>query len=349
VNEPKSSRYHRLRRRAGFAAGGGTVLLLLVLLWLRPSLHGAAYVVMLVGLHELIAFPAAFYRSLVLERRYELSTETTAAWLRDHLKAAGITLGLALAAAHLVYVLIAWSPEYWWLPAAAAATGVTVILTRLAPILLLPLFYRFTPLDRPELTERVVALSRRAGVPVLGVFVWGLGAKTRRANAALTGSGATRRILLSDTLLAHYSDDEIEVILAHELAHHAHHDIRNGILLEFALLLAASYAASAALLASWQPLGLSGPADPAGMPVLLLAGGGALLVTAPLVNAFSRANERRADRFALALTGRREPFITAMRRLGAQNLEEEEPSRRTVWLFHSHPPIEERISAARTT
>ncbi|CAN5826491.1 hypothetical protein BH24ACI5_BH24ACI5_09520 [soil metagenome] len=347
MNEPKSSRYHRLRRRAGFVAGGGTVLLLLVLLWLRPSLHGAVYVVMLVGLHQLIALPAAFYRSLVLERRYELSTETTGVWLGDQLKAAGITLAFALGIAHVIYVLIAWSPEYWWLPATAAATGVTIILAWLAPIVLLPLFYKFTPLDRPELSERVVALSRQAGVPVLGVYVWGLGAKTRRANAALTGSGGTRRILLSDTLLAHYSDDEIEVILAHELAHHAHHDIRNGILLEFGLLLGAFYAASAALLAWWQPLGLSGPADPAGMPLLLLAAGGVLLVTAPLVNAFSRANERRADRFALTLTGRPEPFISAMRRLGAQNLVEEEPSRGTVWLFHTHPPIEERISMAR--
>ncbi|MEX1127163.1 MAG: M48 family metalloprotease [Vicinamibacterales bacterium] len=348
MNEPKSSRYHRLKRRAGFAAGCGTVLLLAGLLWLRPSLPLTLYVVMLVALHELIALPVAFYRSFVLERRYELSTETARAWLRDHLKAVGITLAFALVAAHVVYALIAWSPVYWWLPAAAAATAATVLLTTLAPVLLFPLFYTFTPLDRPQLTGRLVALSTRAGVPVLGVYAWGLGAKTRRANAALVGSGATRRILLSDTLLAEYSDDEIEVILAHEIAHHVHHDIRNGILLEFGLLLAASCAASAALLAWWHPLGLSGPADPAGMPLLLLAGGAVTLAAAPLVHAFSRANERRADRFALALTGLREPFVSAMRRLGAQNLIEEEPSRLTVWLFHTHPPIEQRVAAART-
>jgi STE24 endopeptidase len=349
VNEPKSSRYHRLKRRAGFAAGCGTALLLVALLWLRPSLPGAMYVLMLVGMHELIALPVAFYRSLLLERRYELSTEPARAWLRDHLKAVGITLAFALAAAQVIYTLIAWSPVYWWLPAAAAATAATVLLTTLAPVLLFPLFYTFTPLDRPQLTGRLVALSKRAGVPVLGVYAWGLGAKTRRANAALVGSGATRRILLSDTLLAEYSDDEIEVILAHEMAHHVHHDIRNGILLEFGLLLAACYAASVALGAWWQPLGLSGPADPAGMPLLLLAVGAVMLAAAPLVHAFSRANERRADRFALALTGLREPFVSAMRRLGAQNLVEEEPSRLTVWLFHTHPPIEERIAATRPT
>jgi STE24 endopeptidase len=346
VNEPKSSRYHRLKRRAGFAAGCGTVLLLVALLWLRPSLPGAVYVVLLVGLHELIALPLAIYRSFVLERRYELSTMPAGAWLRDHLKSVGITLIFALVAAHVVYRLIAWSPVYWWLPAAAAATGATVLLTRLAPILLFPLFYKFGPLERPVLTGRLVALSKRAGVPVLGVYEWGLGAKTRRANAALVGSGATRRILLSDTLLAEYSDDEIEVILAHEMGHHAHHDIRNALLLELGLLLAACYAAAVALRAWWQPFGLTGPADPAGMPLLLLAGGAVMLAAAPLVNAVSRRNERKADRFALALTGNREPFVSAMRRLGAQNLVEEEPSRVTVWLFHTHPPMEERIAAA---
>jgi STE24 endopeptidase len=347
VNEPKSSRYHRLKRRAGFAAGCGTVLLLTGLLWLRPSLHGAVYAVMLVCLHELLTVPVDYYRSFVLERRYELSTEPASAWLRDHLKAFGLTLSFALVAAHGVYTLIAWNANYWWLPAAAAAAGVTVVLAKLAPVLLLPLFYKFTPLDRPELSARLVELSRRAGVPVLGVYVWGLGEKTRRANAALTGAGSTRRILLSDTLLAEYSDDEIEVILAHEMAHHAHGDIRNGILLEFALLLVACGAASAALRAWWQPLALSGPADPAGMPLLLLAGGAVMVTATPLVNAFSRANERRADTFALKLTEARAAFMSAMRRLGAQNLVEEEPSRLTVWLFHTHPSIEERIASAR--
>ena len=349
MNEPKSSRYHRLKRRAGLAAGAGTVLLLAGLLWVRPSLHGALYVVMLVCLHELVTLPAAFYRSFVLDRRYELSSEPAAAWLRDRVKAFAVTLAFALPAAHVLYLLIGWSPRYWWVPAACAATVVTVILARLAPVVLLPLFYKFTPLDRPELTARLVDLSARAGVPVLGVYEWGLGAKTRRANAALAGSGSTRRILLSDTLLAQYSPDEIEVILAHEMAHHVHHDIRNGILLELGVLLAGFFAASRALLAWWAPLGLPGPADPAGMPLLLLAAGAVGVLATPLVNAFSRANERRADRFALGLTAQREAFVSAMRRLGAQNLVEEEPSRMTVWLFHTHPPIEERIAAARAT
>ncbi len=347
MNETKSARYHRLKRRAGILAGASTVLLLVALLWLRPSLHGAVYVVFLVALHEVVTLPATFYRSHILERRYELSSQSIQDWAKDHLKGVGITLIFALIVAHVVYTLIAWSPEFWWLAAAVVGAGATVVLAKLAPIVLLPLFYKFRPLERPELTDRLVDLSTRAGVPVLGVYEWGLGAKTRRANAALTGSGRTRRILLSDTLLSEYTDDEIEVILAHEMAHHVHHDIRNAIVLEFGLLLAAAYVASTVLNAWWGPLGLHGPADPAGMPLLLLSGGAVMLAASPLINAFSRANERRADRFAVQLTGRREPFVSAMRRLGAQNLAEETPSRLSVWLFHTHPPVEERILAAR--
>lgn len=348
LNEPKSSRYHRLRRRAGFVSLGCTIVLLAGFLYARPALPLTAYVIVLVGLNELITFPIAYYRSYHLEHRYELSSEPLSAWLRDHLKALAIGLALSLAAAHGLRQLITWNAEWWWGVAALAGAGLTALLAMAAPVLLLPLFYRFKPLDRAGLTARLVELSNRAGVPVLGVFEWGLGAKTRRANAALVGSGRTRRILLSDTLLAEYTDDEIEVILAHELAHHINGDIRKGIAIEFVLLLASFFVASIALNVLWVPLSLRGPADPAGLPIVLFAVGAVMLASTPFLNAFSRYNERRADEFALALTRRREAFVSAMRRLGAQNLSEESPSRATVWLFHTHPPIEERIAAARS-
>ena len=347
VNEPKASRYHRLKRRADVVSLACTAGLLVGLLWARPPLALAPCVVLLGVLHAAITLPVAFYRSFVLEHRYELSSEPAVAWLRDHAKAFGLAMVFAVLAMEGVYRLMAWSAGWWWLAAAALGAASTAALAMLAPVVLLPLFYKFRPLDRPALTARLVDLSVRAGMPVLGVFEWGLGTKTRRANAALAGWGRTRRILLSDTLLAEYSDDEIEVILAHELAHHVHQDISRGIALEFALLAAAGYASSAALELFWRPLGLRGPADPGGLPLLLLAAGGVMLAATPLLNALSRANERRADAFALTLTRQQDAFVSAMRRLGAQNLIEESPSRAAVWLFHTHPPIEERIAAAR--
>ncbi len=209
------------------------------------------------------------------------------------------------------------------------------------------MFYRFKPLDRDTLRSRIESLSRRAGLPVLGVYEWGLGDKTRRANAALVGTGQSRRILLSDTLLAHYTDDEIEVILAHELGHHAHRDIRNGLVLESCLIALACAVAAVALHVLWQPLHLAGPTDVAGLPVMLLAAGVVSFLTTPVLNAWSRRNEHRADRFALKLTERPDAFVSAMRRLAAQNLAEERPSATTLWLFHTHPPFEQRIQAAR--
>ena len=364
MNEPKSARYHRLKRRASmlsllctgallatlFASGAAVSLRDLVESISRMRLAViASYVIALAVVQEITIFPLAFYRNFILEQRYELSNSLFSTWLRDHLKAFLLSSFLLLIAAEGAYLLIAWYPRWWWLPAALLAAAGTVVLARLAPTLLLPLFYKFKPLERGALSERLLTISRTAGVRVLGVYEWGLGEKTRRANAALVGTGASRRILLSDTLLAEYTDDEIEVILAHELAHHVHRDIPRALAVETALLLAATYAAAAVLQRSWKPLGLSGPGDVAGLPLLMLVFGAVMLVAMPLVNAFSRVNERRADRFALKLTNRADAFVSAMRRLASQNLIEEHPSRPVVWLFHSHPPIEERIEAARSS
>lgn len=347
MNESKAARYHRLRRCAGLASGVGIVLALTGMLWWRPLVGTLPYVCLLVLVCETVSLPAALYRGHLLERRFGLSSEPAAAWLADYAKALGIRTAVGLAAVPVLYALIERAPVLWWLPAAAAGSLAAVIFARLAPVLLLPLFFTFRPLDRPQLADRLSALSGKAGVRVLGIYEWVLGAKTRRANAALAGSGSTRRILVSDTLLADYTDDEIEVILAHEIGHHVHRDIPKTLAVEFLLLLVSLHAASVILDVSWRALGLAAPWDIRGLPLLLLTAGGVLVGATPIVNALSRRNERQADRFALALTGRNDAFVSAMRRLGSQNLVEESPSRAAVWLFHTHPPIEERIEAAR--
>jgi STE24 endopeptidase len=240
-----------------------------------------------------------------------------------------------------------WSPTAWWLFSAASLALLQVVLAQLAPVLLLPLFYTFKPLDRPALVERLVALAERAGARVLGVFEWRMSDRTRKANAALAGIGRTRRILLSDTLLAEHSDDEIEVILAHELAHHVHHDIWTAIALEAALLTLGFYLADRALDAAAGRFGIAAKDDVAALPLLLLAGGAVSLALLPVANALSRAHERRADRYALDMTRNAAAFTSAMKRLGAQNLAEEQPSRLVELLFYSHPPMADRLEAAR--
>lgn len=363
ANEDKATRYHRLKRRAslaGTAIGALFLLCLLVTGW-SASLRDAAaaasggaslptvivYVAALVVIGELLQLPLGLYQELGLERRYGLSTQTMGKWWLDRLKGLALGLVFAVAAAIIVLTLIRWSPDRWWLFSAVVFLALLIGLAQLAPVVLLPIFYTFTPLDRPELVRRLVTLADRAGAQVMGVFEWRLGDRTRKANAALTGIGRTRRILLSDTLLAEHSDDEIEVILAHELAHHVYRDIWSGIALEAVLILAGFAAADWALTRFSGSFGLLGKDDAAALPLLTLAAGAVSLLLMPVFNACSRAHERRADRYALDTTRNAAAFVSAMKRLAAQNLAEEEPSRVVEVLFHTHPPTSARIAAAR--
>ena len=311
------------------------------------SLTVIGYVVLVAVLTEAVQLPLAFYQGVVLEWRYDLSTQTAARWWRDRLKADGVALVFASLGALIVCSLLRFTPESWWLSAALCFSFVLVLLAQLAPVLLLPVFYTFRPLQRPALSERLVRLADRAGARVLGVFEWQLSDRTRKANAALTGIGRTRRILLSDTLLAEHSDDEIEVVLAHELAHHVHHDIWKAIALDAVLMLIGFYLADRVLGAARGHFGLAGTDDVAGLPLVVLTLGAVSLAVSPLAHAVSRVHERRADRFALEMTGNAQAFARAMKRLATQNLAEEQPSRLVEILFYSHPPIAARLEAAR--
>jgi STE24 endopeptidase len=372
MNEDRATRYHRLKRRACVASLLWRVALLTALLWsgltltlrsvaesiaasparvapgLRWTLTIVLYVCLLTLVNEVGRAPIEWYSGLVLERQFGLSNERFAAWTRDQVTFNAIGLLLASGAAVILYGLIALSPRHWWLTAGIAFAALIVGLTEFSPVVLLPIFYRVKPLERESLRARLLALAERAGARVIGAYEWGLGDRTKKATAALAGLGPTRRILVSDTMLAEYSDEEIEVVLAHEIAHHVHGDIWKGIVFESALVLAGVYLASRVLRVLAAPVGLRDVADVAGLPLLLLAAGAVSLLMHPVAHAMSRAYERSADRFALDLTRNPDAFVSALRRLGAQNLAEERPSRIVQWLFHSHPPLRERIDAAQT-
>lgn len=363
MNEDKSARYQRLRRYVTVAALLWALALWVGLAWtggavtlrrgveMLPGSHNAAglvawYVAALVALHEIGAAALGFYGGFELERRYGLSTQSAQEWVADQLKGAVVMFALGFVAAGTILWSVRVLPAWWWLLAGLLFALGLAVMASLTPLLLLPLFYTVRPLSRDELRSRLIALADRAGATVLGAYEWGLGDKTRKANAALIGLGSTRRILVSDTMLADYTDDEIEVVLAHELAHHVHGDIWKSIAFDSLVLLVGFFAAARALAWSVPRLGLSGITDVAGLPVVLVAVGVVSALTMPLLHAHSRAAERRADRFALALTRNPEAFVSAMRRLGQQNLAEDRPSRLVQWLFYSHPPLNERIAAA---
>jgi STE24 endopeptidase len=370
MNEDKASRYHRLERRARVAVLIWSTTLLVTLVTspfsvlirdvavqlvvvvsppavLTQSLVVVIYVLMLAALHECGTAPIAYYRGQVLESRYGLSRQSARRWWWVYVKGAAVGLGCLQGGAVLLYTFIRWWPNSWWVAAALTWAVAMIGLARLGPVLLLPLFYEVKPIQRDELQQDLIRLARKAGTSALGVYGWTLSDSTRRANAALVGLGPTRRILLSDTLLADYSDDEIAVVLAHELGHHAHGDIWRGLGFEALVRTVSFYVAHRVTSVVSPKVGIVEAIDVAGLPLILLVCGALSLIAQPLANARSRAQERRADRFALSLTDDRSAFVSAMRRLAEQNLAEEHPPRWVRALFHSHPSTAERLAIAR--
>jgi STE24 endopeptidase len=269
-------------------------------------------------------------------------------WLLDNLKELALVAVFGLGAVELLYWLLRTFPGWWWVLMAALAWVFGVALAQLAPVLIMPIFYKFRPLEDAELTGRLVALAERAGTRVRGVYVMDMSSRTTTANAMLAGLGRTRRIILGDTLLEGYTADEIETILAHELAHHVHNDLPKGLAAQAVLTFAGMWVAS--LVVAWgvEFYGLRGVDDVAGLPLFALAMLAFGLVTMPLGNYLSRQMERAADRYALRTTGKAPAFRSVMAKLATQNLSDAEPPAWVRFLFYSHPPISERIRLADT-
>jgi STE24 endopeptidase len=355
--------YARLQRRQFFLelVLGAALLIALLVSGLSVALRDFAerlsppgwwglalviYLVVLVLAYTLISLPLDYYSGFVLPRRYGLSTETRGLWIADQIKGLLISglLGAPLALV-LYWLLRAW-PDAWWLPMAGLLILVSIGLGQLAPVLLMPLFNKFTPLTDGPLRARLMQMAADAGSPVRGVYVMDLSKRTTAANAMFTGIGPTRRVILGDTLLTDYSTDEIETVLAHELAHQVHGDLWRGIALQAALTVAGLWLSAQVLRWGVSAFGLRAPGDPAAFP--LLVGTLALfgLILLPLTNAFSRRMERAADAYALRVTGSPRAFQAVMARLAGQNLSDADPPAWIRIFFYSHPPIAERIAAA---
>ena len=321
-----------------------------------PALPAAAGVALSAGLAalalgcaaEVAALPFMLRVEFALERRYRLSSEPLGIWLRRHLETSGLRVACWTGAAGAVYATIGLWPDGWWMAAAAGFLLAAVMRAALAPLLLAPRPRHATPLRRPALRARIEALARRAGAPVIDIHEWRVGPGSAAANAAVVGIGPSRRILVSEALLDDYSDAEVEVVIAHELGHHVHRDLWQVIGCHAVLSLVAFRLADLVLTGPVPPGGLPALGDPAGLPVLALVLGAVFVASAPLARLISRWHEGRADRFAIEVTGNREAFVSGLRRLGAQHLAEERPSRLVEWLFYSHPPVEARMAAARS-
>lgn len=360
MTDRSARRYHRRQLVLGIAGVAIDATLLATLAWTGAA-HGiaalarratptwwleVALVAGAVGVALTVAgFPLAWIRGYRLPRDYGLLHQPAGAWLRDRAKAALLGGAFALVTVEIVYVLLRTTP-WWWLLAAAIVWTLSVVVATVFPVLIVPLFYRLTRLADADLRARLLALAARVGAPVVDVFVVDHSRKSRTANAALAGIGRTRRIILFDTLVRDFTAAEIEAVLAHELAHHVHRDLWRGLAAQALVTVASFWIADRALRATAAPLGLTGLADPAGLPWLALVLGAAGVVALPVMNGLSRHMERQADDFAFRFA---DPaaFIDAMERLATLNLAERRPSRIKELLLYSHPALDRRIARAR--
>ncbi len=362
VDSPESRRYNRIKRWLGIGDFALGFALLVVLLatgwtgWLRDLAERAAsqnyvfavffYVLMLMLISKVLGSPLDYY-GFRLEHRYNLSNQRFRSWLWDECKSFLIGLVMALIVVELVYMLMRQTPQHWWVVAWVVFLGLFVLVAQLAPVVLFPIFYKFEPLENEELKRRLIVLSEHAGTRVRGVYKWHLSEKSKKANAALTGLGATRRIILADTLLDHYSDDEIEAVLAHELGHHVHRHILKSIFVQAGITLLGFWLANEVLRYAVERRHLFETMhDFANLPLLILVSTVLSFLLMPALNAYSRFNERQADRYCFQSVASVEPFISSMNKLAEQNLAERTPSRWVEWLFHSHPAISKRVASA---
>jgi STE24 endopeptidase len=360
-DSPEASRYNRIRRWLGladFVIGFIFLVVLLATRWsdsLRDlsyrvgfqnySLSLFIYIVLLLGMSKVLVFGLDYY-GFRLERRFKLSNQRFSSWLWDEIKGFLVSLVLGSIVIELLYFTIRQWPQNWWLLAWALFMGLFILLAQLAPVVLFPIFYKFEPLEDEELKRRLIMLGQRAGTQVRGVYRWRLSEKSKKANAALTGLGNTRRIILADTLLDNYTPDEIEAVLAHELGHHVHRHILKSILIQAGTTFVGFWAANFTLHYAVDHHMFEELSDFANLPLLALVSVVLGFVLMPALNAYSRYNERQADRYAFESITTIDPFVSSMNKLAEQNLAERTPSKWVEWFFHSHPSISRRLAAA---
>lgn len=297
-------------------------------------------------IQSVITFPLSFYSDYTLEHKYGLSNQTIPGYFKEKIKGMLIGLLLGIPLLLIFFFIIKNYSESWWLILGAVMFFFSVIIGRLAPTLIMPLFYKFKPLENEEIKQKILSLCEKTGVRIRGIFEFDMSKNTKKANAAFTGIGKSKRIILGDTLLKNFSPEEIETVFAHEMGHYKKRHIMKLMTVSVFMTFAGLYLTSLAYSNSLNTFGFNSVSEIAALPLLFIYLSLFGLITSPISNILSRKFEWEADTFAIETTRDKGAFISAMEKLADQNLADKTPDKIIEFLFHSHPSIDKRIKFA---
>ena len=306
----------------------------------------AFYIFVFAVIIHILSFPLSVYEGYFLEHKFKLSNQRFSGWFFDDIKKGLISFAIFLISIESIYFVLRRFPDKWWILAGIIWLSINLILSKIMPSVLIPLFYKYIPLENRELKERILSLFSRCAVSIKDVYAIDLSSKTKKANACVCGLGKSRRVILSDTLLREFTPEETEVVVAHEIGHYKNHDISKMILCSCLFSFLAFFICDIFLKRALVVFGFNSIDDIAFFPMLALCLLFTGLVVMPIQNGFSRLLERKADLFSLKVTGSADGFISMITKLGKMNLADFSPSRFLEIFLYDHPPISKRIKLA---
>lgn len=305
----------------------------------------AAFLLVSSILYFLFSLPLNFYAGFTLEHKFNLSKQKPQDWWMDQLKSQVLAYIFSLILVLTFYWCLGVFSQ-WWLAVSIFWIFFSVVLAKVAPVLIIPLFFKYKKLEDEFLRQRIFNLAVKMKIKLMDVFEIDLSKKTLKANAAFTGMGKTKRVILADTLRDKYSHDEIEVILAHEFAHYRLGHILKLIIANSLITLGLFYLIFKTSVYALGLFKLNSLTQLASLPLVFLYFMLFGIIAQPLEAYISRRFEKDADSLALKVTQAKEAFVSLMEKLAAQNLADRNPHPLIKFFFFDHPPIDERIKIA---
>lgn len=355
-----AKKYNNIKLAIGIGEGIFSFILLLLFVYLgyslelenflsnyfsNPYLLFISFLFVIGIITSVISFPLSYYSGFYLEHKYNLSNQTFWKWIWENFKGLIVSLVIGIPILLTFYYVLNTFYSLWWLPFAIIMFFISVVLSQIFPVLIFPIFYKITLLEDANLKERITKLAKNAKLKVENVYKFNMSKNTKKANAAFTGLGKTKRIILGDTLLDNYSIEEIESVIAHELGHYKKKHIVKNILIGTASSFLTLFIIALLYQNSLSWFGFDSITQVSALPLLALWSMLIGIIQSPLGNILSRKFEFEADEYAVIETKNPLAFKNTLEKLTDQNLGDKEPHPFVEWFFYSHPSIKNRIAA----